>query len=48
MLGTTEPTRGTGLEMRGDMEGMLDSWVRSVTLPPSDSTLHSVYEGVGE
>ena len=31
MLGTTEPTEGTGLLMRGDMEGMLASWERSVT-----------------
>ena len=25
MLGTTEPTLGTGEEMRGDMEGMVAS-----------------------
>ena len=31
MLGTTLPTEGTGLAMRGDMEGMLASWESSVT-----------------
>lgn len=31
MLGTTEPTLGTGEEMRGDMEGMAASWDRRVT-----------------
>lgn len=31
MFGTTLPTEGTGLAMRGDMEGMLASWESSVT-----------------
>ena len=35
MLGTTEPTLGTGEEMRGDMEGMVASWERRVTSVPT-------------
>ena len=35
MLGTTLPTEGTGLVMRGDMEGMLASWAKRVTPAPS-------------
>ena len=31
MFGTTLPTDGTGLAMRGDMEGMLASWESKVT-----------------
>ena len=31
MLGTTLPTEGTGLAMRGDIEGMLASCERRVT-----------------
>ena len=35
MLGTTLPTEGTGLVMRGDMDGMLASWAKRVTPAPS-------------
>ena len=35
MLGTTLPTDGTGLVMRGDMDGMLANWDKRVT-PPVD------------
>ena len=31
MLGTTDPTDGTGEAMRGDMDGMCASWESSVT-----------------
>jgi hypothetical protein len=36
MFGTTLPTDGTGLVMRGDIEGMLASWDNRVT-PPLDT-----------
>ena len=34
IFGTTDPTLGTGDEIRGDMEGMAASWERSVTSAP--------------
>ena len=36
MFGTTDPTLGTGDEIRGDIEGMADSWERRVTSVPTD------------
>ena len=36
MLGTTDPTLGTGDEIRGDIEGMADNWERRVTSVPVD------------
>lgn len=43
ILGTTDPTLGTGDEMRGDMEGMAASWERRVTsVPPSVLAVLSV------
>lgn len=37
ILGTTDPTLGTGDEMRGDMEGIAASWERRVTSVPADT-----------
>ena len=36
ILGTTDPTLGMGEEMRGDMEGMADSWESRVTSVPTN------------
>ena len=33
MFGTTLPTDGTGLSMRDDIDGMVDSWASRV-MPP--------------
>ena len=41
MFGTTLPTEGTGLVMRGDMDGMLANWDSKVT-PPLTACCSSV------
>ena len=38
ILGTTDPTLGTGEEMRGDIDGMAESCESRVTSVPTDPT----------